>query len=134
MKSPANTKYQATGKRKSAIAQVRLILEGENKFIVNGKTLEDYFGNHPFQKSQAAKPLVSAKLANAQVEVVVTGGGLTGQADAILNGLAKAIGQTDPKLRKLMRHDGFLTRDSRIVERKKPGRPKARKRFQFSKR
>ncbi|MEK7287722.1 MAG: 30S ribosomal protein S9 [Elusimicrobiota bacterium] len=124
----------ATGKRKTAIAKVWLTLQGEGRFNVNGKTLENYFGAHHWQKASALKPLIVAKLEKADIEARVLGGGITGQADAIRLGIARAVAIANPKLRKLMRDEGFLTRDSRIVERKKPGRPKARRRFQFSKR
>lgn len=129
----ANETILTTGKRKTAIAKVWLKTTDGNQFVVNSKPLDEFFGNHPLQKARAREPLAAAKL-TASVTARVRGGGLTGQADAIRHGLARAIAQIDPKLRKLMRDQGFLTRDSRIVERKKPGRPKARKRFQFSKR
>ena len=124
----------ATGKRKTAIAKVWLNPSGEGKFIINGKTLEQYFGNHPWQKSSSLRPLALAKLDKADVLVQVQGGGVAGQADAIRHGVSRAIAKMDTKLKKLLRDQGLLTRDSRIVERKKPGQPKARKRFQFSKR
>ncbi|MBI4368688.1 MAG: 30S ribosomal protein S9 [Elusimicrobia bacterium] len=123
-----------TGKRKTAIARTFLSPQGQGKFVVNGKPMEQYFGNHPWQKAAVLKPLAVSKLVKADVRIEVRGGGVTGQADAIKHGLARAIAQIDGKLKKLMRDQGFLTRDSRIVERKKPGRPKARRRFQFSKR
>ncbi|MBI4064181.1 MAG: 30S ribosomal protein S9 [Elusimicrobia bacterium] len=129
-----NDSILTTGKRKASVAKVWLTAKGEGRFIVNGKTLENYFGNHPWQKAASLKPLTTAKLDKADVRVQVYGGGVMGQGDAIRHGVARAIAQIDPKLKKLMRAQGFLTRDSRIVERKKPGRPKARKRFQFSKR
>lgn len=129
----ANETILTTGKRKTAIAKVWLKTTDGNQFVVNGKTLDEFFGNHHLQKARAKEPLAAAKM-TAPVAARVRGGGLTGQADAIRHALARAIAQIDPKLRKLMRDRGFLTRDSRIVERKKPGRPKARKRFQFSKR
>lgn len=133
-KTQDNAAILATGKRKTSIAKVWLALQGEGRFTVNGKTLEDYFGAHHWQKASAMKPLVTAKLEKADVKAQVTGGGLSGQADAIRLGIARAAVEANPKLRKLMRDNGLLTRDSRIVERKKPGRPKARRRFQFSKR
>ena len=136
--SPSKTKNQdfilTVGKRKTAIARTFLVPNGEGKFVVNGKTMEDYFGNHPWQKVAVLTPLNVAKLIKADVRAEVYGGGINGQADAIKHGISRAIAQIDVKMRKLMRDHGLLTRDSRIVERKKPGRPKARRRFQFSKR
>jgi len=125
---------ESTGKRKTSVAKIRVNLKGDGKFFVNGKTLEEYFGNHHWQKAAALRPLAVANLGNVAVEVRAFGGGVTGQAEAIRQGLARAVAQVEPRLKKLMRDQGLLTRDARIVERKKPGRPKARKRFQFSKR
>lgn len=124
----------AHGKRKTSIARVWVKPEGEGKFEVNGKTSEAFFGNHVWHKFTIRKPLLAAKMEKADVRADVVGGGTTGQADAICLGIARAIAKMDPKLRRVMRVEGFLTRDPRIVERKKPGQPKARKRFQFSKR
>lgn len=132
--NPGNNVIVAVGKRKASIAKVRFTPKGENRFEINGKTIEAYFGAHEWQKFSIQRPLTAAKIDKADIWVQVQGGGLTGQADAICLGIARAIAQTDPKLRKLMRDQGLLTRDARVVERKKPGRPKARKRFQFSKR
>ncbi|MBI2070709.1 MAG: 30S ribosomal protein S9 [Elusimicrobia bacterium] len=133
-KTTTNDTLLTVGKRKTSIAKVWLTPKGEGQFMINGKTMEGYFQNHPWQKASAVKPLVVAKMDKADVQARVVGGGVTGQADAIRLGIARAIAKIDPKLRKLMRDQGLLTRDSRIVERKKPGQPKARKRFQFSKR
>lgn len=126
--------FYATGKRKTAIAKVWLAPNGEGRFLINRRPFENYFGHHIWQKSSATRPLVVAKLDKADVKAHIVGGGLTGQAQALSHGLARAIGKMDGKMRKLMRDHGLLTRDARIVERKKPGRPKARKRFQYSKR
>ncbi|MBI4669946.1 MAG: 30S ribosomal protein S9 [Elusimicrobia bacterium] len=133
-KPPSNGKILTVGKRKTAIAKVWLLPNGEGKYIINGKTPDQYFGSHHWQKAAIIRPLAVAKLDKADVTVKVVGGGVTGQAEAIRHGLARALVKADAKFKKPMRDQGFLTRDSRIVERKKPGRPKARRRFQFSKR
>ncbi len=124
----------ATGRRKTAIARVRII-PGEGHVSVNGKSVEDFFGGNGRQKASALSPFrVSQALSQFDVFVSTTGGGITGQADAIRLGLSRALVEMDPKLRTALRAKGFLTRDSRKVERKKPGQPKARRRFQHSKR
>ncbi|MEK6542996.1 MAG: 30S ribosomal protein S9 [Elusimicrobiota bacterium] len=130
----SNNTILRTGKRKCAIAKVWVTVEGEGRFLVNGKTLDGYFGNHTWQKVAAVTPLTVAKIDKADITAQVMGGGFSGQADAIKLGIARALATVDVKYKKLMRDNGLLTRDARIVERKKPGRPKARKRFQFSKR
>jgi small subunit ribosomal protein S9 len=124
----------ATGRRKNATARVRL-LPGSGKFSINDKSLEDYFGGHFRSKSQVMRPFDVAKVANQyDIWVDVNGGGVHGQAGAISHGVARAFAKLENPLRVIMRKEGLLTRDSRMVERKKPGRPKARKRFQYSKR
>lgn len=132
--NPSHPKIQATGRRKTSVAKVWLTPNGKGVFSINGKTMENFFGNHPWQKYTVQKPLLEAKMEKADVHANVLGGGISGQADAIRLGVARAVAQIDLKLKKLMRQAGFLTRDPRITERKKPGQPKARKRFQFSKR
>jgi small subunit ribosomal protein S9 len=124
----------AVGRRKNATARVRL-KPGSGKLTINDHSLEDFFGGHARSKSIAMKPFDTAKI-GGQFDIVVDvmGGGVTGQAGAISHGIARAFAQLDNPLRVSMRKDGLLTRDPRMVERKKPGRPKARKRFQFSKR
>ena len=124
----------ATGRRKTATARVRLI-PGQGKFLINERTLEDYFAGHARSKWQVMQPFEASKVASQyDIYVDVTGGGANGQAGAVSHGLARAFAQLGNPLRLTMRKEGLLTRDSRMVERKKPGRPKARKRFQFSKR
>lgn len=124
----------ATGRRKNAVAQVRLT-PGEGRLWVNQRSLDQYFGALNRQKAEVLQPLkISGDPRTLDVFVRVTGGGITGQAEAIRHGLTRALTQWDPKLRTTFRKEGLLTRDPRMVERKKPGQPKARKRFQFSKR
>jgi small subunit ribosomal protein S9 len=111
-----------------------LLTPGKGEWKVNGRTMEDYFPR-PTHQIRLAEPL---KVAGAEglfdVTVRVNGGGLTGQSDAVRMGLARALVKHDEEKRPALRESGMLTRDPRQVERKKPGRPKARKRFQFSKR
>jgi small subunit ribosomal protein S9 len=123
----------ATGKRKNAIARVWL-KPGKGAIIVNGKALEIYFAR-PVLRMMINQPF---KLSNREGEYdvfcTVAGSGLSGQAGAVRHGVAKALADFEPALRALMKQNGFLTRDSRVVERKKYGRKKARRSFQFSKR
>jgi small subunit ribosomal protein S9 len=123
----------ATGKRKNAVARV-WIKPGPGRIVVNDKPVEEYFAR-PVLRMILRQPLIVAERAT-QYDVTVTcvGGGLSGQAGAVRHGLAKALTYFEPELRSLLKGIGFLTRDSRVVERKKYGRAKARRRFQFSKR
>jgi small subunit ribosomal protein S9 len=124
----------ATGRRKNATARVRLI-PGAGRISINSRSIEEYFGGHFRSKWQAMRPFETAKIAGQyDIFVDVTGGGVNGQAGAISHGVARAFAQLENPLRVAMRKGGLLTRDSRMVERKKSGRPKARKRFQYSKR
>jgi small subunit ribosomal protein S9 len=123
----------ATGRRKNAVARV-WIKRGGGRITVNGKALEVYFAR-PVLRMLLQQPLVSANRATQfDVECTVVGGGLSGQAGAVRHGLARAMIGYEPELRPLLKKGGFLTRDSRAVERKKYGRAKARRSFQFSKR
>jgi small subunit ribosomal protein S9 len=123
----------ATGKRKNAVARV-WIKPGPGKAIVNGKPLETYFAR-PVLKMILQQPLVAAKRTEQyDLTVSVAGGGLSGQAGAVRHGLAKALVHYEPDLRPVLKKEGFLTRDPRIVERKKYGKRKARRSCQFSKR
>ncbi len=134
--SPANIAYPvwATGRRKNATARVRLV-PGSGKLVINDKNLEEYFGGHTRAKWGVMRPFEVAKVGQQyDIWVDVLGGGVTGQAGAIAHGVARAFSRLDNSMRIAMRKEGLLTRDSRMVERKKPGRPKARKRFQYSKR
>ncbi|MBA5724258.1 30S ribosomal protein S9 [Candidatus Liberibacter sp.] len=123
----------ATGKRKEAIARVWVKL-GVGKITINKKDFTQYFAR-PALQTDVKKPMVSAdKEGNFDVYATVSGGGLSGQAGAVRHGIAKALTYFDPILRPQLKKDGFLTRDSRVVERKKYGKAKARRSFQFSKR
>ena len=125
----------ATGRRKTSVAQVRLIPNGQGKVRINSKTLEEFFRGHDRHIHSVRNPLSKAEQGKGfDVRVKVTGGGVTGQAEAIRHGIARALAKIDETVKKAMRKEGFLTRDARMVERKKPGRPKARKKFQYSKR
>jgi small subunit ribosomal protein S9 len=125
--------FLGTGRRKESIARV-FLRAGSGKFTVNGRTAEQYFPNFAW-KHDALEPLKFTNLAD-QVDVVITanGGGVGGQAGAVRMGLARAISRYNPELRPALRTNGFLTRDSRMKERKKYGQKGARKRFQFTKR
>ncbi len=123
----------ATGKRKNAVARV-WIKPGAGKILVNTKTVEVFFAR-PVLRMLIQQPLVATNR-NGQYDVIctVSGGGLSGQAGAVRHGLAKALTYFEPELRGALKRAGFLTRNSRVVERKKYGRAKARRSFQFSKR
>jgi len=123
----------ATGKRKNAVARV-WIKPGAGKITVNAKTVEAFFAR-PVLRMMIQQPLVTANRAG-QYDVIctVSGGGLSGQAGAVRHGLSKALTNFEPELRGALKKAGFLTRDSRVVERKKYGHKKARRSFQFSKR
>ena len=123
----------ATGKRKTAVARV-WIKRGAGKITVNRKDHKDYFGRAVLQMI-IKQPLVAAgRSSEFDVECTVTGSGPSGQAGAVRHGIARALTFFEPELRPTLKKGGFLTRDSRIVERKKYGRKKARRSFQFSKR
>jgi small subunit ribosomal protein S9 len=126
-------RIQTVGRRKRSVARI-LLTRGNGKWSVNGRELNDYFPR-PTHQIRIAEPLkVTASEGLFDVTIRVAGGGLTGQSDAVRLGLARALLQLDGENRVKLREHGLLTRDARQVERKKPGRPKARKRFQFSKR
>ena len=125
----------ATGRRKTSTAQVRLILKGEGKVTVNSRTLDDYFRGKDHQKRDLMAPIkLFEEAKNFDIKLKISGGGLSGQAGAARHAISRALLKLDEKNRKPLRAEGFLTRDPRMVERKKSGQPKARKRFQFSKR
>lgn len=129
----AVTYHLATGRRKCSTARVYLS-EGTGNVQINTKTGKDFFGKDSLLK-EALEPLYTADLAGRfDVKVNVNGGGVSGQIGAIRLGVARAILKYDASVRPALKKEGLLTRDSRMVERKKPGQPKARKRFQFSKR
>jgi len=122
-----------TGRRKRSVARVRL-KPGDGKIVINKKEVNDYFPRVQDQNAVVA-PLNATETKGAfDIFVNVKGGGITGQAGATLLGIARALGNYDQSLLKPLRDGGYLTRDGRMVERKKPGQKKARKRFQFSKR
>jgi len=123
----------ATGKRKNAVARV-WIKPGSGKIVVNTRTIEVFFAR-PVLRMLIQQPLVAANRAT-QYDVIctVSGGGLSGQAGAVRHGISKALTYFEPDLRGALKKGGFLTRDSRVVERKKYGKAKARRSFQFSKR
>ena len=124
---------QTAGRRKTSVARV-MLRPGKGEWRVNGRTMADYFPR-PTHQIRIEEPLKLTELdGQFDVTIRVHGGGLTGQSDAVRMGLARAIVVHDEELRPVLRGKGMLTRDARQVERKKPGRPKARKRFQFSKR
>ena len=132
-KRDAQGRSYATGKRKNAIARV-WIKPGKGVATINGKPLDVYFAR-PVLRMILNQPLVVAnRMTQYDVTVTVAGGGLSGQAGAVRHGLSKALMRYEPELRGVLKRGGFLTRDSRVVERKKYGRAKARRSFQFSKR
>ena len=132
-KLDAQGRAYATGKRKNAIARV-WIKPGKGTITINGRDQEVYFAR-PVLRMMLAQPFqVTDRVGQFDVVVTVQGSGLSGQAGAIRHGLSKALTYYDPALRTALKPHGFLTRDSRVVERKKYGRAKARRSFQFSKR
>jgi len=132
-KLDAQGRAYATGKRKNAVARV-WIKPGAGKITVNTRAVETFFAR-PVLRMMIQQPLVAANR-TGQYDVVctVSGGGLSGQAGAVRHGISKALTYFEPELRGALKKGGFLTRDSRVVERKKYGRAKARRSFQFSKR
>ncbi len=127
-------KLFATGRRKNASARVSL-LGGSGKIIINGKPMDEFFNGLERHKKDIMKAVAVLPSPNSyDIVVNVRGGGITGQAGAISLGIARSILKIDPALRQNLRKEDLLTRDPRMVERKKPGRPKARKRFQYGKR
>lgn len=130
-----NNVILATGRRKCSIAQVRIVPNGEGKVTINKKPVEEYFRGNDHQKRDVLSPINSIEGAKKFDFVLkIVGGGISGQAGAARHAIARALVKLDDKNKKPMRAEGFLTRDPRMVERKKPGQPKARKRFQYSKR
>ena len=123
----------ATGKRKDAVARV-WIKPGSGKVVVNGKTMAEYFARPVLQMILRQPFTVAGVEGQFDVFATVAGGGLSGQAGAVKHGISKALQLYEPSLRAALKAAGFLTRDSRVVERKKYGKAKARKSFQFSKR
>jgi len=125
--------HMGTGRRKTAVARVRLAT-GTGKIVINGRPFENYFPTETMRMT-AAQPLTVTGLADKyDAQISVHGGGPNGQAGAVRHGLARALLTVDTNLRPALRAEGLLTRDSRMRERKKYGQPGARKRFQYSKR
>ena len=132
-KLDAQGRAYATGKRKDAVARV-WVKPGKGTITVNDRKLDVYFAR-PVLRMILQQPLLIANRMDAyDIVVTVAGGGLSGQAGAVRHGIAKALTHYEPELRSILKKVGFLTRDSRVVERKKYGRAKARRSFQFSKR
>jgi small subunit ribosomal protein S9 len=131
---PTTELVRATGRRKEAVARVR-VLPGEGRFFINqGRPLEDYFPNMAVRRV-ILEPLRLTERENAyDIHVTITGGGVTGQAGALRHGIARALIELDPDLRGPLKKAGFLTRDPRVKERRKYGLKKARKAPQYSKR
>ena len=133
MTKSAKDGFYATGRRKEATARV-WIKPGNGNLIINGRPLDDYFGRET-SKMVINQPLqVLEQMGKIDATVNVVGGGQSGQAGAIRHGISRALCKLNPEFRSPLKKAGFLTRDARAVERKKYGRPGARKRFQFSKR
>ena len=133
MNATSITEFTATGRRKTSTARVR-IRPGSGDFIINNRDISDYCSTEQ-QKKAVLGPLVTVeKVGELDITVIVRGGGGTGQSGAIRHGLSRALEKMDGELRSPLKKAGHLRRDPRKIERKKPGRPGARKRFQFSKR
>jgi small subunit ribosomal protein S9 len=125
--------FNALGRRKAAVARVYLS-EGKGNITINNKKLEEYFPIMQLQYIVKQPFLTLNKLDSWDVKANIDGGGISGQAEALRLGISRALLKVDPDYRASLKPEGFLTRDPRVVERKKPGQKKARKRFQFSKR
>ena len=130
----ANNEFIATGRRKNSIAIVKLV-KGKGRIFVNGRTLKDYIGNRPAVEMMIYRPLVLTENQDKyDVKVKAVGGGVVGQSGAIRHGISRALLKSNEEYKAVLRSEGLLTRDARVKERKKYGRKRARKRFQFSKR
>lgn len=123
----------ATGKRKDAVARV-WVSPGSGRILVNNKDFTEYFARPVLQMIVQQPIVVANRTGQYDVRATVSGGGLSGQAGALRHGLSQALTRYEPELRSILKKGGFLTRDARVVERKKYGRRKARRSFQFSKR
>jgi small subunit ribosomal protein S9 len=126
--------YWGTGRRKTSVARVRVIPGGSGQFVVNKKPIDGYFDRADLIQLAKQPTELTDKSSAYDIFVNVRGGGISGQAGAILHGLSRALVKADELLKPTLRKAGFLTRDSRMVERKKYGQKGARARFQFSKR
>jgi small subunit ribosomal protein S9 len=126
--------YQGTGRRKTAVARVRLF-PGSGEFVVNGKQIAEYFGARDVFQKELVRPLeLTGNTASYNVLVKVRGGGVAGQVGAVRHGIARALLDLNAELRPTLKKAGLLTRDPRVKERKKPGLKRARKRPQYTKR
>lgn len=123
----------STGRRKSAVARI-YINEGKGQIIVNDRDYKDYFTTHQLRYLIEQPLKLAESIGKFDIKVNLDGGGLNGQAEALRLAISRALIKIDPEKKPLLKSNGLLTRDPREVERKKPGQPKARKRFQFSKR
>lgn len=123
----------AVGRRKSAVARVRIKL-GSGKIKINGKQMKDYFTNESICGFTVQPLMVTDTIKQFDITANITGGGMVGQAGALRHGIARALVKNNAALRPTLKDCGMMTRDARVKERKKPGQPGARKRFQFSKR
>ena len=128
------TKYIGTGKRKSSIARVSMYAPGKGNIVINGKSIKDYIPRDSLVTVIKEPLVVVENESNYDINVNVKGGGLSGQAGAIRLGISRALINANSDFRSSLKSKGLLTRDSRKVERKKPGQPGARRKFQFSKR
>jgi small subunit ribosomal protein S9 len=133
MADSKTSEYVATGRRKTAVARVRLA-NGAGKILINGRALENYFPTEVLRGMVTQPFHITQTGTRFDVRVNVSGGGPAGQAGAVRHGIARALLVAEPSLRPTLKADGLLTRDPRMKERKKYGQPGARKRFQFSKR
>ena len=129
----SSERLYATGRRKTSSARIYLS-QGEGSIKVNNKELSDYFGREVAQMLVKQPFAVAGVTSQFDIKATVKGGGLSGQAGALKHGISKALSLFEPALRRSLKAAGFITRDSRVVERKKYGKPKARRSFQFSKR
>ena len=128
------TYFQKTGRRKTAVAQVRIFPGGSGAVIVNGAPYEELFPRLAHQQTIVRPLILTESLGKYNVMVKVNGGGISGQSGAISHGIARALVEADESLKPVLRQNGLLTRDSRVKERKKPGLKRARKAKQYTKR
>lgn len=126
--------FYSAGKRKTAIARVKLFDGGKGDITVNGKKIRDYFPTHIHVENATAPLRIADMMKKFDIEVNIKGGGMSAQSDALRHGISRSLLLVDPELRPLLKREGFLRRDARIKERKKPGLKSARRAPQFSKR
>jgi small subunit ribosomal protein S9 len=121
------------GRRKCAVARVRMV-PGTGQFTINRRTFEDFFPSETVRGYVTQPLMITGTTGSFDFQVTMAGGGIVGQAGALRHGIARALETSNPEFRTVLKQSGMITRDSRVKERKKPGQPGARKRFQFSKR